>query len=158
MYGLCYREIIEGNDKMDIEKLQKGYDDLKDENERLRYHISLLLMMLPESKNYDFFHYSIAMNFSRVETAKVLKILMKINAKLKKRTLEDDLFTVQNAVVLFDTEVPIEQYGEQFIKCMYEIFDAQRNINPVAILKACKAQSLYPDVCDLLLKQIEAKK
>lgn len=140
---------------MNLEELQRGYEELRHENENLKYHISLLLMMLPERKNYDFFYYSITMNLSEIETAKILKTLMKINSKLKCHDIDSSMYTVGVEAIAFNTEVPLEDYGVQFINCLSEIFDTKRNITPIAVLKACKAQGIYIEACNFLLEQID---
>lgn len=140
---------------MNLEELQKEYEELRNENENLKYHIGLLLMMLPKEKNYDFFQYAITMDFSRTETAKILKTLMKINAKFKNHNIDSNIYVVGSDMIAFDTDAEIETYGTQFVKYLSDIFDVKRNINPVAILKMCKAQGIYTEVCDFLLDQID---
>lgn len=133
------------------------YEELQEEIEKLRYHIKLLMMMLPHDINYTFFQCAIDFNFSEIETAKILKTLGKISDKLNSRNIPEIIYTVNGEAIPFDTSVPFEQFGAQFCEYMQELFPGNV-INPQFLLKACKQQQLYPKVCDLLLAQLSEKK
>lgn len=139
---------------MDTNKLEKKYKALKKETDNLRYHMKLLMMMLPKETNYMFFQYVIDFNLSEIDVAKILKTLGKIDGKLKNRNIPEVFYTVNGEAIPFDTSVPLEQFGEQFTQYIHALFP-DKEINPKFLLKDCKQQQLYPDACDLLLQQIQ---
>ncbi|GEM_PF-3951850 len=139
---------------MDYEELQNNYKALKKENDDLRYHMKLMLMMLPKTTQYEFFEYVITCNISELEMNKILKVLSKIESRLKNKDIPESIYTVNGEKILFDITVPEEKLGEQFVNYMNELFEPSRNIHLGALLKTCR-QQFYPDVCDMLLKQIE---
>ena len=132
----------------------KQYEKLQEEVEKLHYHLKLLLMMFPHDINYTFFQCAIDFNFSETETAKILKTLGKISDKLNNRNIPEIIYTVGNEPIPFDTSVPLEQFGAQFTDYIQVLFP-DKEISPKFLLKACKQQQLYPEVCDLLLEQLE---
>ena len=138
---------------MNYEELQNKIENLQKENDDLRYHMKLILMMLPKTTQYEFFEYVITCNISELEMNKILKVLMKIESRLKNKDIPESVYTVNGEKILFDTTVPEEKLGEQFVNYMNELFKPSRNIHLGALLKACR-QQIYPDVCDMLLKQI----
>mgnify|MGYP002568203949 CR=1 FL=1 len=133
------------------------YEELKRETERLRYHIKLLMMMLPKETNDMFFQFVIDFQLSEIEATKILRTLAKIDASLNNSVFPEIFTTVNGEAIPFDTSVPFEQFGAQFRQYIQELFP-DREINPQFLLKACKQQQLYPEVCDLLLEQILKKK
>ncbi len=141
---------------MNYEELQNKIENLQKENDDLRYHMKLILMMLPKTTQYEFFEYVITCNISELEMNKILKVLMKIESRLKNEKIPEIIYTVNGEKILFDTTVPEEKLGEQFVNYMNELFEPSRNIHLGALLKTCR-QQFYPDVCDMLLKQIYDK-
>ena len=141
---------------MNYEELQNKIENLQKENDDLRYHMKLILMMLPKTTQYDFFEYVITCNISELEMNKILKVLMKIESRLKNKNIPEIIYTVDGEKILFDTTVPEEKLVEQFVNYINELFEPSRNIHPGALLKTCR-QQFYPDVCDMLLKQIYDK-
>lgn len=141
---------------MNYEELQNKIENLQKENDDLRYHMKLILMMLPKTTQYEFFEYVITCNISELEMNKILKVLMKIESRLKNKNIPEIIYTVDGEKILFDTTVPEEKLGEQFVNYINELFEPSRNIHPGALLKTCR-QQFYPDVCDMLLKQIYDK-
>lgn len=133
------------------------YEELQEEIEKLRYHIKLLMMMLPKETNNMFFQFVIDFQLSEIEATKILRTLAKIDASLNNSVFPEILTTVNGEAIPFDTSVPFEQFGAQFCEYMQELFPGNV-INPQFLLKACKQQQLYPKVCDLLLAQLSEKK
>ena len=138
---------------MDLKQLETDYMLLKKEIETMKYHMSLMQMMLPDDNKYAFFQYVLTTNLSKVEAAKILKVLMKMNAKMKGREFPDEMYTVGDEPVLFDTSLPMEQRGNEFVKYINTLFNGKEN--PLYLLKACKMQGVYREVCTMLLEQIE---
>ena len=138
---------------MDLKQLETDYMLLKKEVETMKYHMSIMQMMLPDDSKYAFFHYVLTTNLSKVEAAKILKVLMKMNAKMKGREFPDEMYTVGDEPVLFDTSLPMEQWGNEFVKYINMLFNGKDN--PLYLLKACKMQGVYREVCTMLLEQIE---
>ena len=138
---------------MDLKQLETDYMLLKKEVETMKYHMSLMQMMLPDDSKYAFFQYVLTTNLSKVEAAKILKVLMKMNAKMKGREFPDEMYTVGDEPVLFDTSLPMEQWGNEFVKYINMLFNGK--VNPLYLLKACKMQGVYREVCTMLLEQIE---
>ena len=135
------------------ETLQQEYAALKKDVDNLRYHMSLMQMMLPDDSKYAFFQYVLTANLSKEEVAKILKVLMKMNDEMKGQELPDKLYTVGDESVLFDTSLPMEQWGDGFVKYINTLFNGKEN--PLYLLKACKMQGVYREVCTMLLEQIE---
>ena len=138
---------------MDLKQLETDYMLLKKEVETMKYHMSRMQMMLPDDNKYVFFHYVLTTNLSKVEAAKILKVLMKMNAKMKGREFPDEMYTVGDEPVLFDTSLPMEQLVNEFVKYINTLFNGK--VNPLYLLKACKMQGGYREVCTMLLEQIE---
>ena len=138
---------------MDLKQLETDYMLLKKEIETMKYHMSLMQMMLPDDSKYAFFQYVLTTNLSKVEAAKILKVLMKMNAKMKGREFPDEMYTVGDEPVLFDTSLPMEQWGNEFVKYINTLFDGK--VNPLYLLKASEMQGVYREVCTMLLEQIE---
>ncbi len=139
---------------MSYEELQKEYAALKHEVENLRYHMNLMQMMLPDDSKYAFFHYVLTTNLSNAEVARILKALMKMSDEMKGRELPDELYTVGDEPVLFDTLLPMEQWGNEFVRYVNTLFNGKAN--PLYLLKACKMQGVYREVCTMLIEQIES--
>lgn len=135
------------------ETLQQEYVALKKDVDNLRYHMSLMQMMLPDDSKYAFFQYVLTANLSKEEVAKILKVLMKMNDEMKGQELPDELYTDGDEPVLFDTSLPIEQWGTEFVKYINMLFNGK--VNPLYLLKACQMQGVYREVCTMLLEQIE---
>ena len=114
---------------MDYEELQNNYKALKKENDDLRYHMKLMLMMLPKTTQYEFFEYVITCNISELEMNKILKVLSKIESRLKNKDIPESIYTVNGEKILFDITVPEEKLGEQFANYMNELFEPSRNIH-----------------------------
>jgi len=138
---------------MSYEALQQEYVALKQEVENLRYHFDLMQMMLPDDSKYAFFQYVLTSDLSKVEVAKILKALMKMNDEMKGREFPDELYTVGDEPVLFDTSLPMEQWGKEFVRYVNTLFNGK--VNPLHLLKACKMQGVYQEACTMLLEQIE---
>lgn len=137
-----------------MDNLQEVYEELKQENEKLRYHLKLILMMLPKSTGHEFFQYAIDFNLSEKDTAKILTTLAMIDDKLKNEAIDDilaDLYAHD-----FDLSVPVEYLGQQFANYIQELFGS--HINPVYLLNSCQRQGIYPETCELLLAQIKNQK
>lgn len=47
---------------MNYEELQNKLEELQKENDDLRHHIKLILMMLPKTTQYEFFEYKQCLN------------------------------------------------------------------------------------------------
>ena len=138
---------------MDLKQLENDYMLLKKEIENMKYHMSLMQMMLPDDSKYAFFQYILTANLSKEEVAKILKVLMKMNAKMKGQEFPDEMYTVGDESVLFDTSLPMEQWGDGFVKYINTLFNGKEN--PLYLLKACQMQGVYREVCTMLLEQIE---
>ena len=138
---------------MDLKQLENDYMLLKKEIENMKYHMSLMQMMLPDDSKYAFFQYVLTTNLSKVEAAKILKVLMKMNAKMKGREFPDEMYTVGDEPVLFDTSLPMEQWGNEFVKYINTLFDGK--VNPLYLLKASEMQGVYQEICTMLIEQIE---
>ena len=138
---------------MDLKQLENDYMLLKKEIETMKYHMSLMQMILPDDSKYAFFQYILTANLSKAEVAKILKVLMKMNAKMKGQEFPDEMYTVGDESVLFDTSLPMEQWGAQFVQYINTLFNGKEN--PLYLLKACKMQGVYQEVCTMLLEQIE---
>ena len=138
---------------MDLKQLENDYMLLKKEIENMKYHMSLMQMMLPDDSKYAFFHYVLTTNLSKVEVAKILKVLMKMNAKMKGQEFPDETYTVGDEPVLFDTSLPMEQWGAQLVQYINTLFNGKEN--PLYLLKACKMQGVYREVCTMLLEQMK---
>ena len=117
---------------MDLKQLETDYMLLKKEIETMKYHMSIMQMMLPDDSKYAFFHYVLTTNLSKVEVAKILKVLMKMNAKMKGREFPDEMYTVGDEPVLFDTSLPMEQWGNEFVKYINTLFNGK--VNPLYLL------------------------
>ena len=139
---------------MELEKLESEYKKLNDEVEKLRFHLKLTQMMLPEDSNYAFFQYIITMNLSEAEEGKILKPLTKMNATMNGREFLDELYSVGDEAIEFDASVSIKQWGNEYMKYVNILFNGE--VNPLHILKACNKQGLYSELCTLLINQIES--
>ena len=138
---------------MDLKQLENDYMLLKKEIENMKYHMSLMQMMLPDDSKYAFFQYILTANLSKEEVAKILKVLMKMNAKMKGQEFPDETYTVGDEPVLFDTSLPMEQWGAQLVQYNNTLFNGKEN--PLYLLKACKMQGVYREVCTMLLEQMK---
>ena len=67
---------------MDLKQLENDYMLLKKEIETMKYHMSLMQMMLLDDSKYAFFQYVLTTNLSKVEVAMILKALMKMKAMM----------------------------------------------------------------------------
>ena len=135
------------------ETLQQEYAALKKDVDNLRYHMSLMQMMLPDDSKYAFFQYILTANLSKAEVAMILNVLMKMNAKMKGQEFPDETYTVGDEPVLFDTSLPMEQWGAQLVQYINTLFNGKEN--PLYLLKACKMQGVYREVCTMLLEQMK---
>lgn len=138
---------------MDLKQLETDYMLLKKEIETMKYHMSLMQMMLLDDSKYAFFQYILTANLSKEEVAKILKVLMKMNAKMKGQEFPDETYTVGDEPVLFDTSLPMEQWGAQLVQYINTLFNGKEN--PLYLLKACKMQGVYREVCTMLLEQMK---
>lgn len=138
---------------MDLKQLETDYMLLKKEIETMKYHMSIMQMMLPDDNKYAFFQYVLTANLSKVEAAKILKVLMKMNAKMKGREFPDEMYMVGDEPVLFDTSLSMEQWGKEFVQYINTLFNGK--VNSLYLLKACKMQGMYREVCAMLIEQIE---
>ena len=138
---------------MDLKQLETDYMLLKKEVDNMKYHMSLMQMMLPDDNKYAFFQYVLTANLSKAEAAKILKVLMKMNDEMKRREFPDELYTVEDEPVLFDTSLPMEHWGNEFVNYIHTLFSGK--VNPLYLLKACKMQGVYREVCTMLIEQIE---
>ena len=134
---------------MDLKQLETDYMLLKKEVETMKYHMSIMQMMLPDDSKYAFFHYVLTTNLSKVEVAKILKVLMKMNAKMKGQELPDELYTVGDEPVLFDTSLPMEQRGDEFVKYINMLFNGK--VNPLYLLKAFQFSAKFQPLDTLTL-------
>ncbi|KPN96056.1 DUF1878 family protein [Lysinibacillus sp. ZYM-1] len=141
--------------------------NVEQEIRQLKYQIKLLKFMVNDDE-FPFFMYALDNEFEETQVNAVMKILSAFYYRLNERndnnfhsyhelnkddeSLKTLLKTYQiDTLEIYKTELPSISEFEHYLNCIYH----NKEINAKHFILNLKRQSIYKELCDYLLNQLE---
>ena len=139
--------------------------NIEKEIRQLKYQIKLLKYMVNDDE-FPFFMYALNFEFEETQVNALLKIISAFDYRLNysskhhnyhelnkdDETLKTLLKTYQiDTYEIYKTELPTISEFKHYLNCIF----ADKEINAKHLILSLKRQSIYKELCDFLLNQLE---
>ncbi|KOS66399.1 hypothetical protein AEA09_16750 [Lysinibacillus contaminans] len=137
--------------------------NIEEEIRQLKYQIKLLKYMVNDDE-FPFFMYALNFEFEETQVKALLKIISAFDYRLKNnyhdyhelnkddealktllKTYHIDIYEI------YKTELPTITEFKHYLNCIF----ADKEINAKHVISSLKGQSIYKELCDYLLNQLE---